>query len=62
MSVQELGQCHKEKLTNRTKSMVLELGINLQDIRVPVSMETTLRLIRNQRNNLTYLPEKIWHS
>ena len=41
--------------------MVLELGINLQDIRVPVSMETTLRLIRNQRNKLTYLPEKIWH-
>ena len=55
MSVQELGQCHKEKLTNRTKAMVLELGINLQDIRVPVSKETTLRLIRNQRNDLTYI-------
>ena len=61
MSVQELGQCHKEKLTNRTKNMVLELGINLQDIRVPVSKETTLRLIRNQRNDLTYIPNKIWH-
>ena len=59
--MQELGQCHREKLTNRTKAMVLELGINLQDIRVQVSMETNLRLIRNQRNNLTYIPDKIWH-
>ena len=41
--------------------MVLELGINLQDIRVPVSRDTTLRLIRNQRNVLTYIPNKIWH-
>ena len=47
LSVQELGQCHKAKLTNMAKSLILELGINLLDIRIPVSKENTLRLIRN---------------
>ena len=47
-SLQEIGQCNKTALTNRAKSLTLELGINLQDIRIPVSKKNTLRLIRNQ--------------
>ena len=58
-SVQELGQCHKEKLSNRTGAMFLEMGINLQDIRIKIGMETNLRIIRNERQYLTYIPDKI---
>ena len=32
-----------------------------QDIRIPISKKNTLRLIRNQRNRLTYIPEDIWN-
>ena len=60
-SVQELGQCHKEKLSNRTGAMFLEMGINLQDIRIKIGMETNLRIIRNERQYLTYIPDKIWN-
>ena len=60
-SLQEIGQCHKTALTNRAKSLTLELGINLQDVRIPISKNNTLRLIRNQRGKLTYIPEDIWN-
>ena len=40
----------------------MELGINLQDVRIPISKNNTLRLIRNQRGKLTYIPEDIWNS
>ena len=61
-SLQEIGNCHKTALTNRAKSLTLELGINLQDIKIPISKKNTLRLIRNRRHKLTYIPEDIWNT
>ena len=41
--------------------MILEMGINLQDIRIKIGLETNLRIIRNKRQYLTYIPDKIWN-
>ena len=60
-STLEIGQCHKEKLSNRTGGLILEMGVNLQDLKVNIGIKNNLRIIRNERQWLTYIEENIWY-
>ena len=61
-SILEIGQCTRTTLTNRAKNITLELGVNLQDLRFHMSSNNILRLFRNNRGKLTYIPEELYKS
>ena len=61
-SLLEIGPCTRTALTNRAKNITLELGVNLQDLRFHVSSNNILRLFRNNRSKLTYIPEELYKS
>ena len=55
----EIGPCTKPTLTNRTKNIILQLGVTLQDLRFKLNTRGILKLIRNSNGYLVYITEKL---
>ena len=58
----EIGPCTRTSLTKRAKNIILQLGVNLQDLRFNLNTREILRLFRNNSGNLVYIPEDLHNS
>ena len=53
----EIGTCTRTVLTNRAQKIIIELGVNIQDLRFTMA-NNKFKLIKNNRGKLTYIPEE----
>ena len=52
-----LETCTRTVLTNRAQKVIIELGVNIQDLRFTMA-NNKFKLIKNNTGKLTYIPEE----
>ena len=51
-----IGTCTRNTLTNRAQKVILEIGVNIQDLKFKMA-NNNFKLIKNNRGTLTYIVE-----